>query len=245
MPGWCRRRSSRSACAAGIRSSGMPARWKLSTAISRSLCANPASRVTRLRSVRTNSSAPTTSTSDSATWATTRTRRRPNRSRVSVVPRLPAFMASPGAVAVARIAGSRPKSRQVRRASSAMNENTRQSPATSRNTRSFCVASDATSSRDSHWASTAPAPAPATAISTLSASNWRTIRTRDAPSARRTAISRSRAVARASIRFARFAQAMSRTMRGRRQQQPERPLVARGGWTRRFAPGTAPSLKSR
>ena len=67
--------------------------------------------------------------------------------------------------------------------------------------------------------------APAAAISRLSASSCRTMRPRDAPSARRTAISRSRAVARASIRFARLAQAMSSTSAGRREQQPERRFV--------------------
>ena len=63
----------------------------------------------------------------------------------------------------------------------------------------------------SQRASTAPATAPATASSTLSAMSWRTMRPREAPMARRTAISRSRALARASIRLARLAQAMSST----------------------------------
>ena len=45
----------------------------------------------------------------------------------------------------------------------------------------------------------------------LSASNWRINRPREAPIARRTPISRSRAVARASIRLAKLAQAISRT----------------------------------
>ena len=58
---------------------------------------------------------------------------------------------------------------------------------------------------------TTPSTPAASASTRLSASNWRTICQRVAPSAARTAISRDRAVARASIRFATFAQAMSRT----------------------------------
>ena len=68
----------------------------------------------------------------------------------------------------------------------------------------------------SHWASSAPPAAPIAAISRLSASSCRTMRPREAPIASRTAISRSRAVARASIRLARLAQAISST----------RPVVA-------------------
>jgi hypothetical protein len=45
----------------------------------------------------------------------------------------------------------------------------------------------------------------------LSASNWRISLPRDAPSAKRTAISPSRALARANIKLARLAQAMSKT----------------------------------
>ena len=74
---------------------------------------NPGSTVIRLRSVPTNSSAPTTSTSENAICATTRNRRRPKRSRSAVTPRPPAFMAAPGAMWVARSAGASPNSRHV------------------------------------------------------------------------------------------------------------------------------------
>ena len=53
----------------------------------------------------------------------------------------------------------------------------------------------------------------------------RSRRTRDAPTAWRTAISRCRALARASSRFARLAHAMSRTSPATRQQDPQRILV--------------------
>ena len=65
--------------------------------------------------------------------------------------------------------------------------------------------------------------------------------------ARRTAISRSRALARASIRLARFAQAMSSTSAGHGQQDPQRLLVVapqprkprlRRGRRRACIPGT-------
>ena len=179
--------------------------------ITRFCRAKPASVVTRFLKLRTNSKAPTTSSSERATCATTRRRRRPKRSRESVEPRLPAFIAAPGLVAVARIAGTRPKITQAAAATSAMNPNTRASPATSMTIWRLLVPSVATRTRDSDCASTAPAVAPAAAISRLSASSCRTILVREAPSARRTAISRSRTVARASIRLARFAQAISST----------------------------------
>ena len=56
-----------------------------------------------------------------------------------------------------------------------------------------------------------PSGALARAIRMLSVSNCRTMRPRPAPSAARTAISRCRAVARASSRFATFAHAISST----------------------------------
>ena len=49
----------------------VPARRRSRFAITTPSCANPASRIIRLRRLRTNSSAPTTSTSDNATCATT------------------------------------------------------------------------------------------------------------------------------------------------------------------------------
>ena len=62
-----------------------------------------------------------------------------------------------------------------------------------------------------HTPSSAPSPPPTTASSRLSVSNCRTMRIRSAPSARRTAISRTRPDARDSSRFAILTQAMSST----------------------------------
>ena len=66
------------------------------------------------------------------------------------------------------------------------------------------------------------APRRCAASSALSTSSCRTTRRRDAPIASRTAISRPRALARASSRLARLAQAISSTSAGRRQQHGER-----------------------
>lgn len=72
-------------------------------------------------------------------------------------------------------------------------------------------------------ASTTPTTAPARASSTLSVSSWRTMRPRPAPIAVRTAISRLRSAARASIRFATFAHAMSST----KATAPSRRTISR------------------
>jgi hypothetical protein len=74
----------------------------------------------------------------------------------------------------------------------------------------------ATIARLRKFASHAPNAAPTTANNRLSISNWRTSRHREAPSARRTEISRSRTLALARRRFARLAQAINNT----------RPVVA-------------------
>ena len=75
----------------------------------------------------------------------------------------------------------------------------------------WLVLSDATSSRLSGCASATPSAAPLKASRPLSISNCRSRRAREAPSAMRMAISRCRALARASIRLARLAQAISST----------------------------------
>src|SRR5437016_11037761 len=69
----------------------------------------------------------------------------------------------------------------------------------------------ATSKRLIAKAKNSPQVDPAAASNRLSESNSRTMRHRVAPRARRMAICRSRALARASIKFARLAQAMSKT----------------------------------
>ena len=68
-----------------------------------------------------------------------------------------------------------------------------------------------TSSSRPHNASRDPSAPPTTASKTLSVRSWRATRHLPAPSAARIAISRSRAVVRASIRLATFAHAISKT----------------------------------
>ena len=138
-------------------------------------------------------------------------RRKPKRWRPAVTPRLPAFMAACGEMRVARNAGVRPKRMQVNVAAAAVNASTGQSGLRSTKRERPSVLKNATRKRLNHCANTNPSDAPKLAINKLSASNWRIILQREAPTASRTAISRSRALARANIRFARFAQAMSST----------------------------------
>ena len=66
-------------------------------------------------------------------------------------------------------------------------------------------------SSSAHFARTSPANPPRVASTRASTRSWRTSRSRLAPSAERTAISSVRTEARASIRCATLAQAMSRT----------------------------------
>ena len=76
-------------------------------------------------------------------------------------------------------------------------------------------------------ASAMPSAPPPSASTALSVRHWRTSRQRPAPSATRMASSRSRETARASIRLATLAHAISSTRRDGAQQQPQRgPHVA-------------------
>ena len=194
--------------------------------------------VSRLRRLRTNSSAPTSSTSESATWVATSTRRRLKRSR-------PAVMLA--AAGTHRRRGRRCGGAQRRQqaeqqagdqASAAVKPSTRQSSARPTKSGLFGVLRNATRPRLSTCASAAPSSGARTASSRLSASSCRTSRQRDAPIASRTAISRSRTLARASSRFARFAHAISST----------RPVVASSSqsgvsyWRRRPETPVAPAV---
>ena len=87
----------------------------------------------------------------------------------------------------------------------AENRSTRQSIPVARLTALFPVESSHTRTRLSACPRATPSATPPHASTALSASECRSRRARDAPSAMRTAISRSRALARASIRFARLA----------------------------------------
>ena len=92
-----------------------------------------------------------------------------------------------------------------------MNDSINQSVRRSKKSDELSDPSNDTKARLRPWASQPPMSAPASATSRLSAMSWRMRRRREAPIASRTAISRSRALARASIRLARLPQAMSST----------------------------------
>ena len=103
-------------------------------------------------------------------------------------------------------------------------------------------------------ASRTPVTPPPAASTPPSISNWRVSRKRDAPSATRTAISRSRTAARASIRFATFAHAISKTNptapRSRTIIRRNGPVTCvASGWrprhSRDWNPGTAPPAPTR
>ncbi len=174
-------------------------------------CRKPALRFIRLRRLPANSSAPTSSTRDKATCATTSARRNPKRSRLAVIPRPLARIDAAGDDRVARNAGASPNRMQVNTASAAVNASMRLSVERSRNTSPSPVLIIATSTRLRIPASATPHSDPAQASNRLSERSWRISRPREAPSASRTAISFSRVDARASIRFARFAQAINST----------------------------------
>ena len=111
----------------------------------------------------------------------------------------------------ARHAGIKPKSTVAKSASPKVKRSTRESSERSRDPSSRKLGrSDQSRFRDQNASKMPITPATA-ASSRLSVSNWRTSRSRDAPSDNRIAISRCLCVARESKRFATLAQAISRT----------------------------------
>src|SRR6266511_3416489 len=138
-----------------------------------------------------------------------RTRRKLTPSRLAVSPRPLDFITSAGVARVARTAGVKPNRIQVKIATPAVKPKTRQSISKATNSGCISVLIRETTSRPKYSAPQAPTPAPSVASNRLSISNSRTSRARVAPSASLTTISRWRALARASIRLARLAQATS------------------------------------
>ena len=139
----------------------MPAARRSKLATSTPCWRNPGSTAPRFASVRTNSSAPATSTSDSAIWRDDErpAQQKPLAARPSV-PRASLFRAAPGDVRVARSAGVSPKSRQVSTASPTEKPASRQLSGRSRTSVAASVLRKATSVRLSHCARTRPRLAP-------------------------------------------------------------------------------------
>ncbi len=174
-------------------------------------CKKPASTARRLRRLLEKSSAPTTRTSDRATCDTTNIWRSPNCVRPEVTLRLLVRKASEGERRDARNPGAKPNRKQVRVVTPRVNASSRQAGLRSRNSGSPCVPSEATKNWLRICARASPSAPPMSARRKLSVISCRMRRLRGAPMASRTANSCSRAVARASIRFARFAHAINKT----------------------------------
>ena len=159
--------------------------------------------------LRANSPAATSRTSDTAICVTTSMRRRRTRPAPCAGPPVD-FRAGSGSIRPARSAGASPNTNAVRTETTNVKARTRMSGLVSIDSDR---GPDAIAARAAlaHRASSSPAMPPAVARSSDSASAWRTTRMRPAPIARHTAVSRRRASARASIKFATFAQAMIST----------------------------------
>ncbi len=170
---------------------------------------NPGFTCCSAQKLRTSSAPPTSSTTAIANSATMSTRRARVRSREPLV-RPPPTSAVCIALRAACTAGARPNSSPVSSDAPALKSTTVQLSPTSVRRGSVDGASCSTRS-SSHSVSSHPRAPPASASSRLSTSCSRTMRAGLAPRARRTATSRSRAAARASCRFAMFAQPMSST----------------------------------
>jgi len=152
----------------------------------------------------------TSSVSDSATSATTSALRARCRARPCPACALPSRIASASRVSDDWNAGSSPNATADIDATSTVNTSTGMSITNfMKNGSSMGIMPS--QSRLPRMASATPIAAPASARIRLSVRSWRTRRPREAPSAMRTLISRRRIVARASIRLATLAQAISST----------------------------------
>ena len=171
---------------------------------------NPGSMLFTYRQLRTSRPAPTSSTIASANSATTRARRI---RRVDVPPETLLPLSSPDGRRSRRnvvIAGASPTRIPARREMARAQPRTRRSRLTSFR-RGKLSGPKARISRMPPKASSVPINPETAASRTLSVSSCRTIRPAFAPSAARTAISRARAVLRASERLVTLAAAMRNT----------------------------------
>ena len=171
---------------------------------------SPVSTAERALKLRSRRPAPTSSTSATAISAATSTLRT-RRLCVASAPRAPPSRRSSfGDDRDTCHAGRAPKTSPVPIAATSVK---------ARTTGSVCVSAsrrtppglNPTSAFAAQDASQSPATLPAIERTTASVSSWRTMRARDAPRARRTAISRRRDVPRPSSRLATLAQAIAST----------------------------------
>ena len=189
---------------------------------------NPGATCSSRSKLRTRSPAATSTTTDTATSATTsppRSRRAP---AVPVPPRPPSFNLLASETRETWSAGAGPKRSVVRRLIPRLKRSTTPSTRTLVR-RGMLEGAKRRRAGIAQAAARRPSPPPASERVTLSASRWRAIRQRLAPSADRTATSRACVVMRASVRFARFAQtirstspAVARSTRSARRMSPTR-----------------------
>ena len=179
---------------------------------------NPGFTVFKFCSVRTRSPAPASTTTVSATCATTSALPMLNQRVNERLPgKFPDASRNAGvkSTRMPRSAGPRPKRIPVIIATPKVNSRTRvSSPGFITEALAISSCPEITNERIAsmiHMAKKSPSAPPASESIRLSVSNWRTILPRRAPSAKRTAISFCRAVARESKSPATFAHAISST----------------------------------
>src|SRR6185437_5277775 len=160
--------------------------------------------------LRSMSPEPTSSITVSASSAVTNTRRGPPMPPAVAPTPPPDLIVSVASARELPSAGQRPKINPVTIASAAANVRTLKSNSTGA-TPARLRGIIARKTLNAAGASSRPSTAPVKASTRLSASSWRTIRWRDAPSTSRSAISRRRETASEMRRLATFEQAMSRS----------------------------------
>src|SRR5271168_1042567 len=172
--------------------------------------ANPRLTSVKRAKLSISNPAPVSSTSAAATSATISAERNLPRFPPPDEPRSPSFKDSCNCLPAACIAGARPKTIAVTAHKNSANKRTVGSTRTSAR-RGTLVSFTERNNGISPDARPIPSTPPENASTKLSESSCATIRPRDAPNAFRRASSFSRAVPRASKRFATFAHAMSKT----------------------------------
>ena len=151
------------------------------------------------------------SISEAAIWHSTIPLRRLQRRCLRSWMLPPSLSAGARSVRVVSSAGARPNTKPVKTVSPIVNISTRASGFMSKLTGIGNGILICDAQRNSHTLTINPSTPAATATSMLSVINWRINRARLAPNANRTAISRRRPAARASIMFATLEQAISTT----------------------------------
>ena len=204
----------------------------------------PACVVVRFRNEFSNNVAEVSSTNDSATCPATSAQPTPRRERPTTL-RPCAFNAFCGSACAERHAGASPKSTPQATAVTIVKASTRRSMARSSHVASPPADRKPISTRVPQLANSTPSAAPSSERSIASVSIRRISRARPAPSARRTAASCCRTVARASSRFATLAHAMSSTSATTTIRTRSAAAYSRRSSEKPFAAGSTVSVRLR